>query len=61
MPAGSVLDIPSGGASGAMQAVAAVAASNEVLVAVGDVLQLMCALPFPGKSDEGTCVRVLKA
>ena len=48
--AGSALAIPLNGASGAMQAVGAAVASAEILVPVGGVLQLMCALPFPGKS-----------
>ena len=48
--AGSALAIPLNGSSGAMQATGAAVASAEILVPVGGVLQLMCALPFPGKS-----------
>ena len=42
-----------------MEAVMAVVASTEVLVAVGGVLQLMCALPFPGKFAPVSCVCTL--
>lgn len=55
-PTGGSLDIASSGASNVIQAVVAVVASAEILVAVGNVLQLMCALPFPGKFALVSCV-----